>query len=161
MTARRLTLLLTLTLATRAGAQNPLPSLGAGRAAAQVAAGTVALPVGYVVGGLATRFVARHVGASDDGASRAANLGAYAGAALAVGGAVSLIGARGPGAGSFPAAAGGALGGGIASALIVRALRPADRPLGPCRIGCVLASAVVVLLPSAAATVAYDASRRR
>jgi hypothetical protein len=136
------------------------PAVGAGRVAAQIVAGTVALPVGYVAGGLTTRWVARRVGASDDAASRAANVGADVGAALAIGGAVSLIGARAAGIGSFPAAVGGAALGGVASALVVRvARRPNDAPVRACRIGCVLASVLVVALPSVGATVAYDASR--
>ena len=140
-----------------AGAQ----SLGAARVGAQVVAGTAALPVGYVGGGLATRWVARKLGASDDAASSAADKGAIVGAALAAGGAVSLVGARGPGVGSFPAAVGGAALGGVASALVVRvARRPNEAPARPCKIGCVLASALIVALPSVGATVAYDASRR-
>lgn len=143
------------------GAQQRLPGVGAARAAGQVVAGTVALPVGYVGGGLAARQVARWLGASDDAASRAGSVGAYAGAALATAGAVSLVGARGPGVGSFPAAVGGAVAGGAASALLVRLLRrPDDAPPRPCRLGCVVGSAAVVLLPSVGATVAYDASRR-
>jgi len=143
------------------GAQSGVPSIGAGRVAAQVAAGTVALPVGYVAGGLATRQVARWLGASDDAASRAADVGAYVGTALGTAGAVSLVGARGPGVGSYPAAVGGAVLGGAASMLVVRAVRrPNDAPAKACHVGCVLASALVVALPSVGATVAYDASRR-
>jgi hypothetical protein len=40
------------------------------------------------------------------------------------------------------------------------ARRPADAPAKACRIGCVLASALIVALPSVGATVAYDVSRR-
>jgi hypothetical protein len=51
--------------------------------------------------------------------------------------------------------------GGVASALVVRAVRRPDAaPAKPCKIGCVLASAVIVALPSVGATVAYDVSRR-
>jgi len=143
-------------------AQGGTSPIGAGRVAAQVAVGTLALPVGYVGGGLATRQVARWLGASDDAASRAANVGAYAGAALATAGAVSLIGARAAGAGSFPAAVGGAAVGGATSALLVHVFRrPNDAPVKACHVGCVLASAVIALLPSAGATAAYDVSRRR
>ena len=137
------------------------PAIGAGRVAAQVVAGTVALPVGYVAGGLGTRWVARRLGASDDAVSRSADRGALVGAVLATGGAVSLVGARGPGAGSFPAAVGGAALGGVASALVARAARRGDEgPAKPCHIGCVLASAAIVALPSVGATLAYDATRR-
>ena len=162
MTARRLLSLGALALLPNAlRAQGGTPPIGAGRVAAQVVAGTVALPVGYVGGGLATRQVARWLGASDDAASRAANVGAVAGTALASAGAVSLVGARAPGVGSFPAAVGGAVAGGAASALLIRALRrPDDAPTKACRIGCVLLSAAIVALPSVGATVAYDVSRR-
>jgi hypothetical protein len=149
--------------AARAGAQERLPALGAGRVAAQVVGGAAAIPVGYVAGGLATRTVARAFGASDQTASHAADVGAYAGTVAAVAGTVSLIGARGPGAGSFPAAVGGAAGGLLASKLLARALRGDDRrgTEPPCGARCLAASALVVALPSVGATVAYDITRRQ
>lgn len=142
-------------------AQEPRP-LGPVRVASQVVAGTAALPAGYIVGGLATRRVARALGADADAASQAAYVGAYVGAALGTAGAVSLVGARGPGHGSYPAAVGGAAAGGLASVLVVRALRKDDdREARPCKLACVAVSAVVALLPSIGATVAYDVSRSR
>jgi ABC-type Mn2+/Zn2+ transport system permease subunit len=143
----------------RAGAQAPTRALGAARVGAQVVAGTGALPIGYVAGGLGTRWVARRLGASDDAASQAGYLGAYAGSVLATAGGVSLVGARGPGRGSFPAAVGGTLVGGAGSVLLVRLFRRDDAPSRACRIGCVAASALILALPSIGATVAYDVAR--
>ncbi len=146
-----------------AGSDAPLPSLGGGRVVGQVVGGVVGLPIGYVAGGLAVRTVVRATGASRDAASDAALFGAYAGSALGTAGAVSLIGARGPGRGSFLAATGGAAGGIVASKLIARLLRGRDdAPVTPpCRLACVTVSALLVALPSAGATVAYNATRSR
>jgi hypothetical protein len=44
-------------------------TVGAGRVSAQIAAGTLATPVSFVVGGLGSRWVARTLGA-DEGAAR-------------------------------------------------------------------------------------------
>lgn len=144
-------------------ADPPLPSLGAGRVAAQVVGGVVGFPVGYVAGGLAVRTVMRAAGAPRDVASDAALYGAYAGSALGTAGVVSLIGARGPGRGSFLAATGGAAGGVLVSKLAARLLRGRDDAPAtpPCKLRCLTVSALLVALPSVGATVAYDVTRRR
>src|SRR5690606_33251479 len=79
--------------------------------AGQVALGTLATPVGYVGGGLATRWVASRLGAGDDAARRAAYIGAYSGAALTTAVTVEYLGRTGRVAGSFPVTLGGAVAG--------------------------------------------------
>jgi len=138
-----------------------VPAIGAGRVGAQVAAGTLATPLGFVAGGLAFRAVARHTGLADDDISRVADIGAAVGVAVASGGAAALVGARGPGRGSFPAAVGGAaVGTGLSGLLILVSRRGDDVPATPCHVTCVLTTVAIVTLPSIGATVAYDASRR-
>lgn len=142
-------------------AQGGPPALGAGRVVAQVAAGVPAGAVGYVAGGLATRFVARRFGATSGRASQLADQGAYAGVAVFTAVPPALIGARGPGSGRYVAALGGAVAGGLGSALVVRLARPRYGGDRPCTLGCKLAAAAAFTLPSVGATVAYNASRRR
>lgn len=144
-----------------AAAQGGPPALGAGRVAAQVVAGVPAGAVGYVAGGLATRFVARRLGTTDGRASQLADQGAYAGVALLTAVPPALIGARGPGSGRYVAALGGAVAGGLGSALVVRLARPRYGGDRPCTLGCKLAATAAFVLPSVGATLAYNASRRR
>ena len=139
----------------------PLPGIGAGRAAAQVVAGVPAGAVGYVAGGLATRFVARRLGATQGQASQLAEKGAYVGVAVFTAAPPALIGARGPGSGRYVAALGGAVVGGLGSALVVRLARPRYGGDAPCTLGCKLAAVAAFTLPSVGATVAYNASRHR
>ena len=150
-------------LAPGAGAQqSDLARLGPGRVAGQVALGVLATPVGFVLGGMLTEGVAEAFGADDPKASRIALVGGWTGAALATGGASALIGARGPGRGSYPAAVGGAVAGGLVSLLLVRIFdRDAEERKPPCRLVCSLAAGAVFVLPSAGAAVGYGASRRR
>ena len=139
-----------------------MPSLGAGRVAGQVATGLVLGPVGYVGGGLATRFVVRRLGGTEGTASAAAQKGTYAGVALATAAGPALIGARGPGHGNYFAALGGATVGMFGTALVARLNRtPDDQPLPPCRLKCRVSAAAAFLLPSVGATVGYNLSRRR
>src|SRR5690606_5921439 len=79
--------------------------------AGQVALGTLATPVGYVGGGLATRWIATRLGVSDDAARRAAYVGAYAVSTLATAATVEYLGRTGRVAGSFPATIGGTVAG--------------------------------------------------
>lgn len=145
----------------RAAAQDRPPALGAGRVAAQVTLGVPAGAVGYVAGGLATRWVARRLGATQGEASQLAEPGAYAGVALFTAAPPALLGARGPGSGRYVAALGGAVAGGLGSALVVRLARPRYGGDRPCTLGCKLAAVAAFTLPSVGATVAYNASRRR
>jgi hypothetical protein len=118
-----------------------------------------------VAGGLATRWVARRLGASDGRASQLADAGKYAGIALFTAAPPALLGARGPGSGRYVAALGGAVAGGLGSALAVRLGRARygdrDGRERACTLGCKLAAAAAFTLPSVGATVAYNASRRR
>jgi hypothetical protein len=138
-----------------------LPAQGAGRVAAQVTVGTLAEPIGFVGGGLAFRAVARRLRLEEDDASRMADVGAGIGTALGAATAVALIGARGPGAGTFAAAAGGAaLGAGLSGVLILVNRKTDVTPAKPCHITCILTTTAIATLPSIGATVAYNASRR-
>lgn len=142
-------------------ADDPSRSLAPTRVAAQVGLGAVATPIGFVAGGKLTELVAeRMFGVEEPRSSNVALVGGWTGAAVATAGAVSLVGARGPGSGSFPAALGGSVAGGLASLAIVKLLdRDDDEPRGPCRIGCAIAAIATFTLPSIGATWAYDASR--
>ncbi len=148
-----------------AGAQDRPPALGAGRVGAQVALGVPAGAVGYVAGGLATRFVARRLGASEGEASQLAEKGTYVGIALFTAVPPALVGARGPGRGRYVAAVGGAAAGELASALVARVGRrwygDRDGRERPCTLGCRTLGALAFVLPSVGATAGYNLSRRR
>jgi hypothetical protein len=144
------------------------PALGAGRVGAQVALGVPAGAVGYVAGGLATRFVARRLGASDGRASQLADAGTYVGIAFFTAVPPALIGARGPGSGRYLAAVGGAGVGELASALVARVGRRAYGDRGDrggreraCTLGCKALGALAFTLPSVGAAAGYNLSRRR
>jgi len=133
--------------------------VGAGRATAQVTLGSLGTIGGFVGGGLATRWVARRAGASEERASNLAYVGAWTGAALATPVAPMLLGNHGDARGSYPAALAGTLVGGAASLGIVTAGRhgafDCDR-CGPLR---VLAAISAFVLPSVGATIAFNMSR--
>lgn len=141
------------------------PALGAGRVGAQVALGVPAGAVGYVVGGLATRFAARRLGAGDGRASQLADAGTYVGIAFFTAVPPALIGARGPGSGRYLAAVGGAGVGELASALVARVGRRAYGDRGgrerACTLGCKALGALAFTLPSVGAAAGYNLSRRR
>lgn len=140
--------------------RDPEP-VSAGRATAQVTLGAVGTIGGFVGGGLATRWVARRSGASDERASRLAYIGAWTGAALATPVAPMLVGSQGDVHGSYPAALAGTLVGGAASLAIVTAGRHGAfdcRWCGPVR---VLAGVSAFVLPSLGATIAFNQSRER
>ena len=156
--ALSLAVLATPGLAQRSPAPPPLSGV---RVAAQVTSGALTTPLAFLGGGLATRWVAGRLGATERQASRVAYLGAWSTAALATAGVPALIGARGPGTGSYAAALAGALAGGVASYGLIRLNRRGDEDeRRPCRIGCVVSAAGVFLLPSIGATVGFNLSRR-
>lgn len=160
----RLSLLLVLAVSLGAAApvraQSDDPPLSGTKVAGEIALGAVAGPVGFVGGGLATRWVARRVGAGEEGASRAAYWGAWTGMALATAAPPTLIGTRGVTTGSYAAAVGGAAAGTLGSWALVRLNLWAGAGTEPCRVRCVVSTAAVVLLPSIGATVGFNLSRK-
>ena len=136
------------------------PPLTGSKVAAEVTLGALAGPVGFVGGGLATRWVAQRMGAGEEAASRAAYLGAWSGMALATAAPPTLIGTRGVTTGSYAAAVGGAAAGALASWGLVRLNLWAGAADGPCRVKCVVSTAAIVLLPSIGATVGFNLSRK-
>ena len=149
---------LTAALAGAQQASDETPPLQAGRIAGQVALGTVGTLGGFIGGGLATRWAARRMGASQERASRLAYVGAWSTSALATAGGATLLGRHGPVTGSYTAALGGTLVGGLGSYLLVRLCdnEGAGSRCGP--LGGV-AGLAVFLLPSIGATVGFNASR--
>lgn len=149
--------------ATDARAQRGQPAVTGGRITAEVATGVIAMPVGFFSGGLASRWVAHRFGASDEQAGNIATAGAYTGAALLTAVPPTLIGQAGPHAtGSYLAALGGSVVGGLGSWALVRLNKKGtngdtDRP---CHVTCVLSTAAIFLLPSAGATLGFNMSRR-
>ncbi|MFL5574954.1 MAG: hypothetical protein ACJ79S_03150 [Gemmatimonadaceae bacterium] len=141
---------------------DPTRSLGTGRIAGQIASGVVLAPVGFVAGGLTTRWVARRLGAGEERASSIGTAGAWSSAVLATAAGPSLVGARGPGVGSYPAAVGGAAAGGLLSWAIVRLNKRSvnQTESRPCHLVCIVSTVAIATLPSIGATIAYDASRR-
>lgn len=139
-----------------------LPGVSPVRVVGQVGTGVLLGPIGYVSGGLATRYVVRRLGWSEGTASLAANRGAYAGTAAATALGPTLIGARAPGHGYYLAALGGTVVGMFGTALVARLNRtPDDQPYPPCRLKCRLSAIAAFTLPSIGATVGYNLSRRR
>src|SRR5262249_54441077 len=97
------------------------PAVTGGRIAAEVAAGTAAMPIGFIGGGIATRWVARKFGASDDAASSAGLVGAYTIATFVTAVPPTLIGQAGHHAtGSYLAALAGTAIGGLGSFALIR-----------------------------------------
>jgi hypothetical protein len=146
----------TLLLSPRSATAQQVPAPSAGRVAAQVGVGVVAMPIGFIGGGLATRWVANRFGAPPDGASTAGLAGAYVSAAFATAAGPTLVGAGPHGSGSYFGALGGAVVGGAGSFALVRLNRLGDAG-GVLR---VLSFVGVVILPSAGATLGYDLTRR-
>jgi hypothetical protein len=140
----------------RSAAQHQVPSVGVGRAVAQVGAGMVAMPIGFVGGGLATRWAAARLGASDDRASSLGLAGAYVSAACLTAAGPTLVGGGPHGRGNYFAALGGTVVGGAGSVLLVRLNRAGDAG----SVVRILSLIAVVALPSVGATVGYNLSRR-
>src|SRR5215208_1256742 len=136
---------LTAALAGAQQASDETPPLQAGRIAGQVALGTVGTLGGFIGGGLATRWAARRMGASQERASRLAYVGAWSASALATAGGATLLGRHGPVTGSYTAALGGLC----------------DNEGAGSRCGALggVAGLAVFLLPSIGATVGFNASR--
>lgn len=146
----------TLLLSARSVHAQQVPAPSAGRVAAQVGVGVVAMPIGFIGGGLATRWVANRFGASPDRASDAGLAGAYVSAVFATAAGPTLVGAGPHASGSYFGALGGAVVGGAGSFALVRLNRLGDAG-GVLR---VLSLIGVVILPSAGATLGYDLTRR-
>jgi hypothetical protein len=135
--------------------------LSPARVAAQVTAGTLATPIGFVAVGVLTDTFLERTGNDGDLGSQIALGAAYAGGALGAAAGPALVGARGPGRGSYWAAVGGAAAGGLASWGLVRLVdRDGGEPSRGGRIVAAVAGAAVFMLPSVGATVAYNLSRR-
>lgn len=135
-------------------------ALGAARVAGQLATGVLGTPVGFVAGGIGTRWVARSFGAKDETAATWGYIGAWTGSALTTAVGPTLVGSRGAPTGSYAAAVGGAIVGGLGSWLLVRLNDRDDGTSGPCHLRCILSTAAIVVLPSVGATVAFDLTRR-
>lgn len=150
---------LALTAGIAGAQQNDTPPLQTGRVAGQVALGTVGTLGGFVGGGLATRWAARRFGATEDRASRLAYVGAWTGSALATAGGVTLLGRHGQVTGSYAAALGGTVAGGLGSFLLVRLCDDDSGRGSRCGPLAPIAGLAVFLLPSIGATVGFNASR--
>lgn len=136
--------------------QHPAP-VGFGRAVGQTAGGVAGTALGFVAGGLATRWVAsRWAGASEDRASSVAMAGAYVGSALATAAGPTIVGPGSSVRGTYWAALAGATAGGVGSFLLIHLNRAVD--LGT--IPRLLSAVVVVALPAIGATAGYNLSRR-
>lgn len=148
---------LALLIPRRATAQQEVPSLSSARVAAQVGVGALASPVAFFGAGIATKRLAIAMGASDEGAGRAAYVAAYGATWLAAAAVPAAIG----GDGRFPSALGGsALGMLAAKGLVAIGNWRYDANRRACGVLCWTLGAAVVALPSVGATIAYDRSRR-
>ena len=144
-------------LAQPLGAQQQPPPIGFGHAVGQTAVGVLGTPIGFVAGGLTTRWVAEHwLGVSDDGASTPAMVGGYVGAAALTATGPVIVGPGPHARGSYWASLGGAAVGGVGSFLLVRLNRAVDLGTVPRFIGAV----AVFTLPAIGATVGYNLSRK-
>lgn len=140
---------------TGAGAQ--APELSVARVASQMALGTLAAPVAFVGGGVATKRIATALGVSNDRAGRAAYVGAYSATWLATAAVPAAI----AGDGKFPAALGGSALGLLASFGVVRLGNwRYDGDRRECGLLCWTLGAAVVALPGIGATLLYNESRR-
>lgn len=127
--------------------------------AGQLVLGTLATPVGFVGGGLATRWAASRLGASEDAARKAAYVGAYTGAALTTAATVEYLGRTGRVSGSFPVTLGGAVAGELASWGIVELGRELFSDSPECNVFCSLLGASAFVMPSVGATLGHALSR--
>jgi hypothetical protein len=136
---------------------NEPPALSNGAVAGQVATGTLGTLVGFVGGGVTTRWIARRLGVSEDNAVRVASVGAFVGVSTVTPVGPALIGSRGDASGSYGSAIVGAAAGALVG-LGVKELgkRGAFGGSGPVAW---VAGLVIAALPSVGATVAYNATR--
>ena len=154
--ARRLLSLVALLCvpASRAVAQRER-SPGGVKIGLQVGVGMVVSPVAFVVGGLATKWVARHAGASEALESRVAYFGAWGLAGLATAAVPPLL-VRG---GNYPAALAGAVAGGVGAGAMVWAGHAMFRDGARCGILCTSWGVAAFALPATGATLWYNRSR--
>jgi hypothetical protein len=141
-------------------AQDDTPPVTGLRLAAEVGLGVVGTPIGFVSGGLLTRWAARRLGASDQRASDAAYAGAWVGAALVTAVGPTLVGSQGRATGSYGAALAGTVAGGLGSYLLVRLFNRDEGDDRPCTLLCSAAAVGVFILPGVGATVGFNLSRR-
>lgn len=143
------------------GASGDVRALGPARVAAQVGAGTLGTPIGFIAVGVLTDKLFESAGRDDDRTSRISLGAAYLGGALGAAAGPALVGARGPGSGRYLAGVGGAAVGGLASWAIVRLVdRDGEEAPRGGRIVSTLAGIAVTMLPSIGATIGYNLSRR-
>jgi hypothetical protein len=144
-----------------AGAQSAASSgakpVGAGAVVGQISTGVLGTAVGFVGGGLATRWAARRLGQDEETRGRTALVGAYATSVVFSAVGPTVIGSRGTDKGSFAAAVGGA-GGGLAVSALLRKIgrKGLFGERGPVAI---IVGAAIVSLPSIGATWAYNNTR--
>jgi hypothetical protein len=131
------------------------PPVEAGHAAAQVGAGILGTTAGFVGGGLATRWAAKGLGASDNSASNIALVGAYTTSGFLTAAGPTLVGPGPHARGSYWAALGGTAVGGLGSILLIQINHAVD--LG--HIPRIIGGIAVVVLPSIGATIGYNLSR--
>ncbi|MBV6520103.1 MAG: hypothetical protein MNPFHGCM_00208 [Gemmatimonadaceae bacterium] len=122
---------------------------------AQVAAGTVMAPVAFVVGGLTTKWVARHLGATE---ARERSL-AYVGAWILAGAATAAAPALLEKGGYFMASAAGAAIGGSVAAVMVAGGRALFRNDDRCGVFCTAWGLATFAVPATGAAVVYNRSR--
>jgi hypothetical protein len=145
----------------RAQAQRGQPAVTGGRLLAEVGAGALTTPISFIGGGIATRWVARKFGASEDAGSTAGLIGGYTVAALATAVPPTLIGQAGRHAtGSYLAALAGTAIGGLGSFALIRLNRQRGETSRPCHLVCTVSFAGIVLLPAVGATTGFNLSRR-
>ena len=140
-------------------AQSPEPPrpLSNGAVAAQITTGLLATPIGFVGGGLTTRWAAQRLGMDEEARGRAALVGAYTSVVLLSSVGPALIGGRDTPNGSYLAAVGGSTAG-LATAALLRKLgrKGAFGERGPVAI---VVGAAIVALPSIGATIAFNSTR--
>lgn len=117
-------------------------------------------PVGFLSGGLLTRWAATRLGASEERASDLALAGAWTAATLVTAAGPTIVGRRGPETGSYAAAVAGTLAGGAVSYLLVRLNDRDGDDRRPCRLLCSVSAVGTFLMPSIGATVGFNLSRR-
>ncbi|HKS04865.1 MAG TPA: hypothetical protein VJR92_01010 [Gemmatimonadaceae bacterium] len=139
------------------GPANEPPALSSGAVAGQISTGTLGTLVGFIGGGVTTRWVVRKLGVNEENAGRVAAVGAFVGVSAVTPIGPALIGSRGDAKGSYGSAVGGAAAGALVG-LGVKELgkRGAFGGSGPVAW---VAGIVIATLPSVGATIAYNGTR--